>query len=66
MIRDDYVSNLASSDLVVDFDDELGVNSAARSSDQSNSSDCFTHVMANVRSREFPKGVLQADADIVS
>ena len=53
-------------DLVIDFDDELGVNSVARDSDTSNSSDCFTHAMVNVRSREFPRSVLQADTIIVS
>ena len=40
--------------------------SAARDSDRSNSSDCFAHAMVNVRSREFPKSVLQADTIIVS
>ena len=66
MICDDYASNLLLNDLVIDFDDELGVNSAARISDQSNSPDCFTHAMVNVRSCEIPRSVLQADTIIVS
>ena len=66
LIRDDYASNPLLNDLVIDRDDELGVNSAARDSDRSNSSDCYTHAMVNVRSREFPKSVLQADTIIVS
>ena len=66
LIRDDYASNPVLDDLVIDRDDELGVNSAARDSDRSNSSDCYTHAMVNVRSREFPKSVLQADTIIVS
>ena len=48
------------------FDDELGVDSAARDSDPSNSSDCFTRAMVTARSREFPKSVLHADTIIVS
>ena len=66
LIRDDYVSNPLLNDLVVDFDDELGVKSVARGSDQSNSSDCFTHAMVNVRSREFPRSLRQAVTIIVS
>ena len=66
LIRDDYASNPLLNDLVVDRDDELFVNSAARDSDRSNCSDCFTHAMVNVLSREFPKSVLQADTIIVS
>ena len=66
LIRDHYASNPLLNDLVIDRDDELGVNSAARDSDRSNSSDCYTHIMVNVRSRECPKSVLQADTIIVS
>ena len=50
LIRDDYASNPLLNDLVIDRHDELGVNSAARVSDRSNSSDCYTHAMVNVRS----------------
>ena len=66
LIRDDSASNPLLNDLVIDFDDEPGVSSVARDSDQSNSSDCFTHAMVNVRSREFPRRVPQADTIIVS
>ena len=37
----DFASNPLLNDLVIDFDDELGVDSAARDSDQSNSPDLF-------------------------
>ena len=53
-------------DLVIDFDDEPGVDSAARDSDQSNSPDCFTHAIVNVRSCEIPRNMLQADTIVVS
>ena len=66
LIRDDYVCNLLVNDLVIDLGDDLDVNKVARDSDQSNSSDCFTHAMVNVCSREFPRSVLQADTIIVS
>ena len=46
--RDDYACYPLLDDLVIDFDDEPVVNSLARDSDQSNSSDCFTHAMVNV------------------
>ena len=62
----DYASNPRLNDLVIDFDDEPGINSAARDSDQSNSPDCFTHVMANVRSCEISRSVLQDDTIIVT
>ena len=52
-IRDDYVCNPLLNDLVIDFGDDLDVNNVARDSDQSNSSDCFTHAMVNARCREF-------------
>ena len=44
----------------------LGVNSAVRDSDESNSPACFTHAMVHVRSCEIPRSVLQADTIIVS
>ena len=53
-------------DLVIDLDDEPGIDSTARDSDQSNFSDCFTHAMVNVRSCEIPRNVLQADTIVVS
>ena len=53
-------------DLVIDFDDEPGVVSTARDSDQTNSLDCFTHAMVNVRGCEIPRNVLQADTIVVS
>ena len=53
-------------DLVIDLGDKLDVNNVARDADISNSSDCFTHAMVNVRSREFPRRVIQADTIIVS
>ena len=66
LIRDNYASNPLLNDPVIDFDYETGVNSVARDSDRSNSSDCFTHAMVNVRSRDFPRSVLQAAAIVVS
>ena len=59
LIRDDYASNLLLNDFVIDFDDELGVDNVTRDSGHSNSSDCFTRAV-NVRSRKFPRSVLQA------
>ena len=53
-------------DLVIDFDDEPGIDSTARDSDQTNSIDCFTHAMVNVRGCEIPRNVLQADTIVVS
>ena len=66
LIRDDYVCNPLLNDLVTDFGDDIDVNNDARDSDQSNSSDCVTQAMVNVRCREFPRSVLQADTIIVS
>ena len=62
----DYVCNPLLNDLVVDFDDGPGVNSAARDSDPSKFPDCCTHAMVNVRSCEIPRSVLQADTIAVS
>ena len=50
-------------DLVIDFDDEPGVDSTARDSDLSNSPDCFTHAMVDVRGCEMSRNVLQADTN---
>ena len=66
MIRDDRACNPLLYDLVINLDDESGVNSLARDSDHPNSSDCFTYAMVNVRSREFPRCVLQANTIMVS
>ena len=41
LICDDYASDLLLNDLVIGFDDELGVNSAAQDSDQSKFSRLF-------------------------
>ena len=57
--RDDHASNPLLNDFVIDFDDELGVDNVTRDSGHSSSSDCFTHAV-NVRSRKFPRSVLQA------
>ena len=66
LIYNDYVCNPYLNDLVIDLDDEPGIDSSARDSDQSNSPDCFTHAMVNVRGCEIPRNVLQADTILVS
>ena len=66
LLYNHYACNPLLNDLVIDCDDEPGVNSAARDSDQSNSPDCFTHAMVNVHSCEIPRSVFQADTIIVS
>ena len=66
LILDDYASNPLLNDFVIDFDDESGVDNVAQVSDHSNSSDCFTHAMVNVRCRKLPRSVLQADTIVVS
>ena len=53
-------------DLVIDFDDEPGIDSTARDSDQRNVLHCFTHAMVNDRGCEIPSNVLQADTLVVS
>ena len=56
MIRIDHcVCNLLLNDLVIDIDDEPGIDSTARDSDQTNSPDCLTHAMVNVRGCEIPR-----------
>ena len=57
---------MTSNDLVIDFDDEPGIDSTARDSDQTNFPDCFTHAMVNVSGCEIPKNVLLADTIVVS
>ena len=66
LIRDDYASKPLLNDLVIDFDDESGVDNVARDSDHSNSSDFFKCAMVNVRCRKLPRSVLQADTIVVS
>ena len=61
LIRYDYASNPVLNDLVIDFDDESGVDHVGRDSDLSSSSDCFTHAMVKVRCRKLHRSVLQAD-----
>ena len=65
LIYNDYLCNLFLHDLVIDFDDQPGVDREARDSDQFKFPDCFTHAMVNVRSCGFPRIVLQADAIVV-
>ena len=64
--NNDYVRNILLDDLVIDFDDELGIDSTARDSDRSNFPDCLTCAMVNVRVCEIPRNVLQADTIVVS
>ena len=59
LVYNDYVCNPLLNDLVIDFDDEPGIDSTARDSDQTNSPDCFTHVIVNVRGCEIPRNVLK-------
>ena len=66
LIFNEYVCNPLLNDLVIDFDDELGVDSTARDSDQSSFPDCVSHAMVKVRSGEIPKTVLRADTIVVS
>ena len=49
LTRDDYVCNPLLNDFVVDLGDDPDVNNVVRDSDQSNSSDCFTHAMVNAQ-----------------
>ena len=55
LMYNDYVCNPLLNDLVIDFNDEPGIDSTARDFDQSNFPDCFTHAMVNVRSCEIPR-----------
>ena len=66
LIYNDYVCKPLLNDLVINFDDESGIDSMARDSDQSKFPDCSTHAMVNVRSCEIPRNVLQADTIVVS
>ena len=72
MIRIDHLNyndctrNLLLNDLVIDFVDELGANSATRDSNRSNSPDCVTHAMVNDCSLGIPRSVFQADTIIRS
>ena len=66
LIYNDYVGNPLLNDLVIDFDDEPGIDSTARDSEQTNSLDCFSHAMVNVRGCKIPRNVLQADTIVVS
>ena len=66
LIYNDYVCNLLLNDLVIDFDDEPGVDSTAGHSDQTKSPDCFTHATVNLCGCEIPRNVLQADTSVVS
>ena len=62
----DYVCNPLLNDLIIDFDNEPGIDSTPRDSDQSNFPDCFTHAMVNVHGCEIPRNMLQADTIVVS
>ena len=66
LMYNDYVRNPLLDDLVVDFDDEPGIDRTARDSDQTNSFDCVTHATANVRVCEMPRTVLHPDTIVVS
>ena len=48
------------------FDDEPGIDSTDRDSDQTKFPDCFPHAMVNVRGCEIPRNVLEADTIVVS
>ena len=66
LIYNDYACNPLLNDSVIDIDDEPRINSAARDSDLSNSPDCFTHAMVNVRRCEIPRNVLQVGTTVAS
>ena len=55
----DHVCDPLLNDLFINFDDEPGIDSSARDSDQSNFPDCFTRAMVNVRGCEIPRNVFQ-------
>ena len=56
LIYNVYVCNLLLNDLVINFDDEPGIDSTARDSDQTSSPDCC----------EIPRNLLQADTIVVN
>ena len=66
LICNDYMCNPLLKDLTSDVDDEPGIDSTARDSDQTNSPDCRVHAMVHVRGCEIPRNVLQADSIVVS
>ena len=56
LIYNDYVRNPLLNDLIIDFDNEPGIDSTARDSEKKDSPDCFTHAMVNFsRSRDSEK-----------
>ena len=57
LIYNDYVCNTLLNDLVID---------TARIQTKTNSHDCVTHAMVNVRGCEIPRNVLQADTIVAS
>ena len=66
LIYNRYVCNPLLNDVVIDFDEGPGVDSAARDSDPSKFPDCSTHAMVTVRGCEIPRNVRQADTMVVS
>ena len=67
LMCNDYVCNFLLNVLVIDSDDELGVDHAAQQFRPIQISlDCFTHAMVDVRGCEIPRNVLQADTIVVS
>ena len=56
LIYNDYVCNLLLNDIVINFDDEPGIDSTARDSDQTSSPDCCG----------IPSNLLQADTIVLS
>ena len=66
MIRDYNARNPLRNNFVIDTDDESGFGNVDRDSDHANSFECFTRAMVNVRTRKFPRRVVQADTVVVS
>ena len=56
LIYNDYVCNLLLNDIVIIFDDEPGIDSTARYSDETNSPDCC----------EIPRNLLEAETIVLS